>query len=105
MSQVTGKRKMVEEKIINKAMEDPEFRQALLSDPRAALQKALKLSVPAEIDIEILEEKPNKFYLVLPFNPKNVELSDDLLKGVAGAGGGCGGGGGEWWDLGDGAPA
>lgn len=105
MTQATPKRRMVEEKIINKANEDSEFRHALLSDPRAALQKALKLSVPAEIDIQVLEEKPNKFYLVLPFNPKNAELSDDLLKGVAGAGGGCGGGGGEWWDLVGGAPA
>ena len=96
MSQTTGKRKMLEEKIISKAMEDSGFRQALVSDPRGTLQKEMKLSVPAEIDIEVLEEKPNKVYLVLPFNSQNMELSDDALKGVAGAGGGgvAGGSGG-----------
>jgi len=84
MSETNGKRKAIEQQIVNKAQESSEFREALLHNPKAILEKELKLTIPAGIEVEVLEETPNKLYLVLPVDPSSVELPDEMLKNVAG---------------------
>ena len=89
----TTKRTSLHERLIAKAQEDPAFKQKLMDDPKAAIQEGFGVGVPADVEVEVLEEKPTKLYLVLPAKVDNVELSDEMLEQVAG--GGCG------WDCTD----
>lgn len=79
-----NKRQAIEEKIILKAQEDPDFKQELIGNPKAAIQKVLGLEVPDAIDVQVLEESPTILYLVLPVDPDSVELPDEMLDRVAG---------------------
>ncbi|MFF2483384.1 NHLP leader peptide family RiPP precursor [Paenibacillus sp. NPDC058071] len=58
--------------IIQKAWEDAEFKKQLLADPKKALADSFGIVVPDDIEVEALEEKSNKFYLVIPPNPAEV---------------------------------
>ncbi|BAF60468.1 hypothetical protein PTH_2287 [Pelotomaculum thermopropionicum SI] len=74
-------RKEFEEQIIKKAQADKEFKQGLINDPKEALGK-LGVRIPEEVEVKVLEESPQVFYLVLPVNPD--ELTDSQLDAVAG---------------------
>ena len=76
------KRRSIRANLIAKACEDPTFRQKLLENPKAAISEALSVSLPDDIDIEVLEETPKKIYLVLPA-PKKDQLSPEELANVA----------------------
>ena len=89
----TTKRSSLHARLIAKAQEDPAFKQRLMDDPRAAIQEEFGIGVPADVEIEVLEEQPTKLYLVLPAKVDDVELSDEMLEKVAG--GSCG------WDCTD----
>ena len=75
-------RQDIEQQLIAKASQDTSFRQALISDPRSAVEKELGLKVPAGIRLEVIEENSNSLCLVLP--AVKGELSDLELEGVAG---------------------
>jgi hypothetical protein len=64
--------------VIQKAWEDPSFKQRLLADPKAALQEALGIIIPDSVTLKAVEEGSNEFYLVIPPNP-----SSDVLKATA----------------------
>ncbi|MFD2673178.1 NHLP leader peptide family RiPP precursor [Marinicrinis sediminis] len=66
---------ILKHQIIQKAWEDPAFKSRLLKDPKAALKEAFDLDIPKDIQLDVLEESSNHFYLVLPVNP--ADLSDD----------------------------
>lgn len=80
-------RQEAEQQIIMKSLEDASFRQQLKANPKAVLSQELGGQLPADVTIEVLEETPNKLYLVLPPMPVEEELSDEQLEAVAG--GGC----------------
>ena len=80
-------RKEAETKIVIKSLENPEFRQQLLVNPKAVLSQELGQQIPDDISIEVLEETENKIYLVLPPAVVDEELSEKQLEAVAG--GGC----------------
>jgi hypothetical protein len=84
MIEKKSKRQAMEEKIILKAQEDPDFKRRLIENPKAAIEEALGLEVPPAIAIQVLEETPTKLYLVIPVDPSEVELSDAMLDRVAG---------------------
>jgi hypothetical protein len=89
-------RRAFELQLIEKAWKDDAFRQALLTDPQGAVERALGGKLPAGIQVKVLAETPNTFYLVLPANPDRApagQLSDQQLEAVAGgwSGGTCGG--------------
>ena len=78
--------KELEAKIIAHAWKDPRYKEKLLKNPRAAF-KEMGLDVPENIQIKIVEDKPNSFTFVLP--PAVVgarELSDQELEKLAAAG-------------------
>ncbi len=82
----------VEARLVGRAWEDEAFKQALLHNPRAAIQNATGLQLPDDINIKVLEETPDTLYLVLPADPLSQEsaegeLSDAALAMVAGGGG------------------
>lgn len=56
----------LEAKLIEKVMADEAFKRELMSNPKAAIAKELGQEVPAELEIEVLEQVPTKLYLVLP---------------------------------------
>ena len=88
MSEATAPtRRELEAQIVARAWADEGFRERLKSDPRGAVAEATGVEVPESIEIEVLEETPEKGYLVIPLN--RIEISDEELD-VAGGYDACG---------------
>jgi len=75
-------RQEFEKDVILRARADPAFKQQLLADPKAAIRAAYGVDMPQEVELQVLQETPSKFYLVLPFELE--ELTDEQLAAVAG---------------------
>ncbi|MEG4031677.1 MULTISPECIES: NHLP leader peptide family RiPP precursor [unclassified Microcoleus] len=72
-------------KFIAKAWESDNFKQELISNPKAIFAKVLDSPVPDNVQIQVLEETSSTYYLVIPNKPEVVEeLSDEALDAVAG---------------------
>jgi hypothetical protein len=70
--------------LLTRSATDPEFRAALLADPRAALS-AEGVAVPAEIAIRVVESGPGEMVLALPpAVADDEELSEDALAAASG---------------------
>jgi hypothetical protein len=83
MSQTTTARQEIEAALIAKALAEPAFRQALLSDAKAAIEKEFGVALPAGIDLKVMEETVRTNYLVLPAVVDG-ELTDSDLEAVTG---------------------
>jgi hypothetical protein len=84
MSEATApSRRDYEAKIVARAWADEGFRERLKADPRAAVAEETGFTVPESIAIGVLEETPDKAYLVIPAN--RMTVSDEDLD-VAGGG-------------------
>jgi Nitrile hydratase, alpha chain len=82
-------RRDVELQLIEKAWKDDAFRQALVTDPQGAVERELGAKLPAGVQVKVLAESADTFYLVLPANPDRGpagQLSDQQLEAVAGGG-------------------
>lgn len=71
------------ELIAAKASENEDFRLALLSDPKSALEKEFEVAFPEGTAIQVHVESSQELHLVIPA-AKTDELSDDQLEDVAG---------------------
>jgi Nitrile hydratase, alpha chain len=83
---VTGRMLGLEAQLITQAVQDSAFRQQLMADPKAVLAEK-GLDVPDGVQINVVQETPSQYYLVLPAleAPEGVaELSDEELEAVAG---------------------
>lgn len=65
-----------------KALRDRDFRQELLRDPVAIYGREANHQVPDGVEIRVVIEQPNVFYLVLPHLPDEA-LTEAQLKAVA----------------------
>jgi hypothetical protein len=75
------------QKLYAKAWKDDAFRNALLSDPRAAIEKEYGTPLPKGLNIEVHEQTDQTLHFVLPPKPRKAsggELSDEDLDRVAG---------------------
>ncbi|GGK15025.1 hypothetical protein GCM10010124_04560 [Pilimelia terevasa] len=72
------------ERVIEKAQTDPSFRSKLMSNPKAAVEGELGISIPSDLNVKVVEEKSDEFYIVLPPQGQSGQLSDEQLAGVAG---------------------
>jgi DNA-binding NarL/FixJ family response regulator len=72
-----------EAQIIARAMVDSAYRQALLANPRALLEKEIGLALPETLRIIVHEETPSSWHIVLPAAVTH-ELSDEAMDQVAG---------------------
>ena len=75
-------RRQIENQLIDKASHDTAFRQALISDPRAAIEKEFGITIPGSLKLQVIEECADRLCLVLP--AAQGELSDLELESVAG---------------------
>ena len=96
MSEGTGRAEM-ERRLVERSLEDDVFRQQLLADPRAIIERELGTQLPEEVTVVAVEETADTIYLVLPSAAPigaGAELSDQDLEAVAGGGtwntAGCG---------------
>ncbi len=71
--------------LIVRAWREEAFKEKLLKDPRAAAAE-MGYNIPDAWEFKVLEENPDKVYLVLPQKPGTTELSDETLDQVAGGG-------------------
>ena len=77
-------RKEIEENLITKAWKDSSFKQNLIADPRSVLE-AEGIDLPKNIEVRVVEESADVFYLVIPSQPNGVEeLSEEELEAIAG---------------------
>jgi hypothetical protein len=81
-------RKGTEEALIAKAMKDQSFRKALIEDPKAMIASEYGAEIPDSVEIKVVEETANKYYVVLPSSISG-ELRDEELEAVAGGKAGC----------------
>jgi len=75
--------------IVSKAMKDEVFRQELLSNPKAAIERELGISIPQGVTIAVHEDTPTTLHLVLPMpvpSARGAELSDAELEQATGGG-------------------
>jgi hypothetical protein len=78
-------RRDLETALIEKCWKDPEFKKAVLSDPKGMLERHTGQKLPELIKILIHEEDANTLHFSIPPAPSNLtELSDDELERVAG---------------------
>ena len=81
-------RQTFEAQVIERSLRDPEFRQELMSNPRDVMEREFGMRIPEGVEIKVIEETPEKVYLVLPQGVASggeaFELSDEELDAVAG---------------------
>jgi hypothetical protein len=79
----------LQEHIIAKAIEDPSYKQRLLSDTRAVLAEELGTELPEDVSVEVLQQSSKQLYLVLPVDIDELVhegiISQSELEAVAGA--------------------
>jgi hypothetical protein len=78
----------MERTIVQRSIDDEEFRQRLLEDPKGAVGEELGTRLPDNVEVRMVEESADTIYLVLPSSSPLVgeggELSDEALEAVAG---------------------
>ena len=83
-----GGRPEMERSIVQRSLQDEEFRQRLLEDPRGVVEEELGTRLPDNVEVRVVEESAETIYLVLPSVSPLVgqggELSDEELEAVAG---------------------
>jgi len=72
-------RKDLEVHLITRALKDEGFRQELLANAKAVVEKELGTKLPEELKINVLEETEDTLYMVLPCNPYE-GMSEEELK-------------------------
>jgi hypothetical protein len=87
-----GGRAEMERRLINRSIEDEDFRQRLLDDPKGTLEQEMGSALPEGVQVRAVEESADTIYLVLPsasaLGDQGGELSEEELEAVAGGVGG-----------------
>jgi hypothetical protein len=65
------------------ATENPKYRQALLANPKATIEKQLNTSL-GSVQVKAIAETADTVYVIVPHVPASGELSDADLEKVAG---------------------
>jgi hypothetical protein len=84
-----ARRAEVERTLVQRSLEDEDFRQTLLDDPKAAVEQEMETLLPEDVQVSVVEESAQTIYLVLPSaSPlgQGEEISDRELEQVAGGG-------------------
>src|SRR5262245_8741002 len=81
MSERNKIRMDIEKSIARRATMDPDFRDALLKDPKRAVQSLLTdeapgVTLPANLEVKAFAEPANAFYVVVPAAPASLSEAD-----------------------------
>ena len=83
-----GGRYEMERTIVHRSLEDEDFRQKLLDDPKGAVEQELGRRLPEGVEVRVVEETKDTIYLVFPsasaLGGQGGSLSDQELDAVAG---------------------
>ncbi len=86
-----SEQKTLQEQIVARAMQDEAFRQELLSNPKAAVERGLGITLPQTTNLQVYQDTIDTVHIVLPMKVQSGEpreLSDaELEQAVGGAGG------------------
>lgn len=75
------------DKIVEQAQKNPKYYKQLIADPRGLMEKQLGITIPKTVNIKVVEEANDTYYIVLPaFAKEGAELSDSDLEKDAGGG-------------------
>ena len=81
----TLSRTEIEEIVINNAIKHPQYREALLKDPKKVIETQLNNKLPDGLQVKVIEESGDTIFLRLPHViTEGSELSDSDLEQVAG---------------------
>ena len=72
----------MQNQVIAKAAEDPDFRALLVSDPKAAVKQEFGIDLPDFMTMEVHEAGPTSLHLTLPPGP-DFKLDERTLEVVA----------------------
>jgi hypothetical protein len=86
MSEAAGRAEM-ERRLIERSLQDDVFRQQLLADPRAIIERETGTQLPEDLRVVAVEETDDTIYLVLPSTSpvsEGGDLPDWELEAVTG---------------------
>ena len=86
MSEAAGRAEM-ERRLIERSLQDDVFRQQLLADPRAIIEREIETQLPENLRVVVVEETADTIYLVLPSTSpvgEGGKLADQELEAVTG---------------------
>jgi hypothetical protein len=63
---VSDVRSELQRRIVERALADPAFRARLLETPREALADELGVDLPPDLEVVVVEERPDRIAIVLP---------------------------------------
>ena len=69
-------RPQLEMHLMRRAQADPRFRDELLKDPKAVIEKELGLKFPEALRVQVHEERLNQLHVVLPVD---LGLDDSVI--------------------------
>jgi len=85
MATVTLSREEIEEVVVNNAAKHPQYREALLKNPKKVIETQLNNKLPDGLNVKVIEETGDTIYVRLPYRvTEGAELSDADLEQVAG---------------------
>jgi hypothetical protein len=82
-----SEQKTLQEQIVTRALKDEAFRQELLSNPKAAVERGLGIALPQGTNIQVYEDTSDTVHIVLPMKVQSgepQELSDEELEQAVG---------------------
>jgi hypothetical protein len=56
----------LQRRIVDRALADPAFRARLLETPREAVAEELGVELPRELEVVVVEERPDRVAIVMP---------------------------------------
>ena len=70
--------------VIFKCLKDPVLLNELKKDPKKLIEKELNIKLPASFQVEVLQETPEKGYIVLPAADPMGAFSEEELGAITG---------------------
>ena len=68
------------QQVVDRSAVDPDFRQQLLADPKAAISKELEITIPDSMAIEVHESDMQTVHLALPPDPN---ITEEQLEAIS----------------------
>ena len=72
------RRAQMERRLIERSLQDDVFRQQLLADPKAIIEREIGRQLPEEVRVVAMEETADTIYLVLPYRSTDDQESGEL---------------------------